>query len=54
MNSGQGHDQGHGLFWTGPDARTGIYGSRLGRGALKYPALLQDIDRPGDHEDSND
>ena len=27
MNSGQGHDQGHGLFWTGPDAYAGIYRS---------------------------
>lgn len=27
---------------------------RLGCGDLEYPALLQDIDRPGDHEDSND
>jgi hypothetical protein len=27
---------------------------RLGCGGLEYPALLQDIDRPGDHEDSDD
>jgi hypothetical protein len=47
-----------------PRSRTGLNGSecrygnlqirRLGCGGLEYPALLQDIDRPGDHEDSND
>ena len=27
---------------------------RLDCGGLEYPALLKDIDSPGDHEDSND